>query len=572
MLSPSSFVFCAAWLAAGPALASSQTIPDKAAIRDELFRLDAQIVAARQSQAPQNSIDALLARRADRVAALGGGDPSRAARAAAPSSAFVAPQTLTSVQGATTPLPPGSIASSFSFPRVAGIVIPDGATTTSTVAVSGAGTYLWDVDVFVDISHPWTGDLDIVLIAPSGKRVTLATDVAEGYVDVFKGTLFDDSPDAPAWSYPHANGVNSTPLNPEGALHRLAGENPNGTWTLQIKDDALGDVGTLHSWRLDLKTFAAPPITPLPAAVFSATPLAAIPEFTPLSSTLVVSGLGASTANVRVTVNFTHTWNSDVRFDLVGPNGRRVRLSTFNGGHLDNVFAGTPFFDVMSRLVPTPNPLLDQPIDEYPFANNVAALQAQPEGSLTSFLGDDPNGAWRLEMLDTIGGQTGTLVGWDLAISTWLPPAPPPTPYCPQNGPSALGCQPTITATANPDVSLTTPCIITASNIDGMRSGIVFYGAFGPVLKNWCTGGTGNALLCVKNPIQRTGAQNTAGTMDQCNGSLMLDWNVWQASHPAALGNPWMAGAQAHVQGWFRSPPDCKTTFLTPALELTYQP
>jgi len=542
----------------------------KSEIRDELFTIDAQILAARA----QNDVQALAPLQAQYdhlVAQLGGGDPVREARARA-STAQVSALSVGGVQNSVTSTPPGSIGTTTSFTRSATVMIADGATTTDMQTVSGAGAFLWDVDLFVDITHTWCGDLDMQLIAPSGKRVTIATDVAEGFINVFHGAVFDDSPDAPAWAYPHVDNVVSTPLNPEGALHRLVGENPNGVWKLEIKDDAFGDIGVLHSWRLDITTFPAPPMTPMAPALFTSTPALAIPDFVPTGDTIHVTGQGTRVADVRVFVDFSHDWNSDVRFDLVGPSGRRVRMSTFNGGPLDNVFGGTNFFDVMSRLAPTPNPLFDQPIDQYPFLNNVAALQGQTEGALTSFLGDDPNGDWTLEFVDTIGGATGVLNHWELSISTYFPGAPPPATYCLPNGPSATGCVPTIAASGNPNSTHTAPCTITVSTVDGQRSGIIFYGAQGPSAQNWCSGGVGNSTLCVKAPIQRTGAQNSGGTTDQCDGSLSLNWNIWQLAHPAALGNPWMAGEKAHVQGWFRSPADCKTTFLSQAIELTYQP
>jgi hypothetical protein len=46
----------------------------------------------------------------------------------------------------------------------------------------------------------------------------------------------------------------ATPLVPEEALGAFIGENPNGTWTVTIDDDAGGDIGTLNSWSLALTT------------------------------------------------------------------------------------------------------------------------------------------------------------------------------------------------------------------------------------------------------------------------------------------------------------------------------
>jgi hypothetical protein len=43
---------------------------------------------------------------------------------------------------------------------------------------------------------------------------------------------------------------------PEGPLSALDGEDPNGTWYLEITDDAAGDTGILHQWTLRITTAA----------------------------------------------------------------------------------------------------------------------------------------------------------------------------------------------------------------------------------------------------------------------------------------------------------------------------
>jgi len=558
-----------AWITALTSSALAQQ-PPKALVQAELLALEAQYQNERAQGADETALVPLLERRTRLVARLGGGDPGLSARAN-PSSAmlFASAPTSNAVLHSISPPPPGVGVSTSSHTLSPNVAIPDAGVVQSSQTLSGLGSTLWDVDLYVDISHTWSGDLELFLIAPSGKRVTIVTDVAEGAVDVFRGTTFDDSPNAPAWAHPFVSGFTATPLNPEGALHWLAGEDPNGQWKLEVRDDAFDDVGVLHSWRLDITTLNSAP--PAPSALTPYTRIAAlpIPDFTPTSSSLNVAGLFGTLAEVRVRVNISHNWSSDLRFELVGPSGRRARLSTFNGGSLDNVFAGTNFFDVMGRLAPTPNPLLDQPIDGYPFFNNVAAVQGQPEGSLSSFLGDAPNGTWTLEIVDAIGGFTGTLNSWELSLSTY---APAPAPYCMPLGPNADGCLPAISATSNPNVAHSNSCVITIQSIPGQRNGILYYGIAGPVLKNWCLGGVGNSRMCVESPTQRTGAQFSGGTMGACDGTLGLDWNAYQLGHPGSPGSPWMAGATAQVQGWFRSPADCRTTFLTQAIELTYLP
>ena len=60
--------------------------------------------------------------------------------------------------------------------------------------------------------------------------------------------------------------------------------------------------------------------------------------------------------------------------------------------------------------------------------------------------------------------------------------------------------------------------------------------------------------------------------MNPCDGVFFLDWNAYQLANPGLPGQPFAAGDKAWVQGWFRSTADCKTTFLSEAVELTYTP
>jgi hypothetical protein len=144
----------------------------------------------------------------------------------------------------------------------------------------------------------------------------------------------------------------------------------------------------------------------------------------------------------------------------------------------------------------------------------------------------------------------------------------PPVAYC-TAGTTTNGCVPSIAASGSPNLAHTAPCQITVSGVEGQKIGIVFYGISGRASTPWCTGGT--SFLCVKTPTQRTAPQSSGGTFNACDGVFTLDWNAYQNANPTALGNPWMLGAEADVQGWFRDPPSCKTTNLTNALELTYQ-
>lgn len=161
-----------------------------------------------------------------------------------------------------------SFGPSFTTKKVANNVptsLPGGiATTNSTISVSGAAPYVFDVNLTTFITHTFAGDLDITLISPAGTQVTITTDNGEGANDVFNGTRWDDQVD-PGSQVPYgatnpnlvtdrtfANNVVVPKLVPEEAMGAFLGENPNGTWTLRVADDMASDSGTLNRWNLNL--------------------------------------------------------------------------------------------------------------------------------------------------------------------------------------------------------------------------------------------------------------------------------------------------------------------------------
>ncbi len=129
------------------------------------------------------------------------------------------------------------------------------------------------------------------------------------------------------------------------------------------------------------------------------------------------------------------------------------------------------------------------------------------------------------------------------------------------------GCNATMSAAGLPTASLTCPFSLVASSVEGGQSGIIFYGVTGPNASPWGTG-----FLCVKAPLERTGVQAAGGTAGLCDGSLVLDFNLWMATHPLAIGQPIFAGEAFWSQAWFRDPPSPKTTNMSDGLSFTLVP
>jgi hypothetical protein len=138
--------------------------------------------------------------------------------------------------------------------------------------------------------------------------------------------------------------------------------------------------------------------------------------------------------------------------------------------------------------------------------------------------------------------------------------------YC-AGGTTSSGCVPSMSASGVPSIASASGFVLSASQLEGSKTGLIFYGISGRLMNPW-----GASYLCVKAPVQRTGNALTGGTNGQCDGALALDWLAYLASQPGALGSPFAAGQVVDAQCWFRDPPSAKTTSLSEALEFTTCP
>lgn len=132
--------------------------------------------------------------------------------------------------------------------------------------VLGGNVYLREVQLI--INHTWANDLDISLQSPSGLTLNLSSDNGGG--DDNYGNF--ETPDCAAPVRFLVNSCTSIvgadppfTLEPyraeEHLLHFNDGvTNPNGSWTLIICDDAIGDIGTLEYVNLVFEPIACLPI------------------------------------------------------------------------------------------------------------------------------------------------------------------------------------------------------------------------------------------------------------------------------------------------------------------------
>ena len=306
------------------------------------------------------------------------------------------------------PVPEGVITTT-TFPQPTSVTLTDNGVVTSTRVVSGMGTYLLDANVTLNITHTQNSDLDVVLISPSGTRVILTSGNGGTNDDVFVNTLFDDQAlSTPVTDYAFQNGLPAPYLVPEGALGQLIGEDPNGTWTLEVTDTVTGETGDLVGWSLTLTAVTVTPktVTFPPGSESIVTP---IPDNgTPLLSTINFNGLDSYTFNVQLHVNINHQASGDLDIYLVSPSGTQIAMSTGNGGAFSDVFGFPTTFSDQATT----------PITDVVFADGVPVDLVIPEAALSGFVGENPNGDWTLKIVDHSPGQTGSLIDWSLEITT----------------------------------------------------------------------------------------------------------------------------------------------------------
>ncbi|MCB5212165.1 S8 family serine peptidase [Rheinheimera aquimaris] len=132
---------------------------------------------------------------------------------------------------------------------------PEGISSIISVPQSGS---LFGVNVSVDITHTWRGDLIVVLRSPEGTEHTLH----------------------------NRTGGSEDNLVQSWQLDSFNGEEMQGDWTLTVSDNANLDTGTLNNWQLTLTALSddTPPEPVAPVAAFSYAASGLTVSFTDMST------------------------------------------------------------------------------------------------------------------------------------------------------------------------------------------------------------------------------------------------------------------------------------------------
>ncbi|HET9945500.1 MAG TPA: Ig-like domain-containing protein [Actinomycetes bacterium] len=346
-----------------------------------------------------------------------------------------------------------------------------------TMTFVGVPGVITDMTVRLEsINHAHLDDLDVMLVGPTGIKIKLLSDAGGGalswtslaFHDNAAGKVGDGtSPTGGSYLPSDWPGDDTFPApapTAAGAATSFAafnGTSPNGTWKLYVVDDFAQDQGVISGWTIIVGTNA-----PVPA------------------SQLAVSGVSGTVTDVDVDLRgFTAICGHDADLLLVGPQGQRSMLMSDTADctdtgpvdlRVDDEAPGPFTSDVPGSGSYRPTDVDDawDFSDPFPGLGDVDALPA----SLSVFDGADPNGTWRLYVVndapDTVVSLAG---GWGLHLTTTDPasaqtPSGATTPIPTAAAPTTPGT----TASAAPRITGSTP----KAGVKGVRRGAVVKATF----------------------------------------------------------------------------------------------
>jgi subtilisin-like proprotein convertase family protein len=162
--------------------------------------------------------------------------------------------TTTSYAGPAVPIPDNNPAGTATPVMVSGV---SGAIADITFRFDGSACTSAIGATTVGLDHTWVGDLVISLTSPQGTTVTLAS--RPGGVlnsgNNFCNTVFDDDAASSIQAITPAGAPYTGTFRPASPLAALKGEDPNGTWTLSVSDNAALDVGNVRAFSLVITPF-----------------------------------------------------------------------------------------------------------------------------------------------------------------------------------------------------------------------------------------------------------------------------------------------------------------------------
>jgi len=282
-------------------------------------------------------------------------------------------------------------------------------TSTTSVPLAAQFIYTTHISVTVAITHTFSGDLQLFLISPRGTRVSLSTNNGSSLHDIYDPATFDDRAGltrlpGPVTLATFTNGVGMGLVNPEEPLSAVNGEDPHGTWTLEVRDSVHTNTGVLIGWKLEVTALDSVPFQVLDSdSTFG--PPQPIPDGGAPVDTQYFLSLPAPISALTLTTVITHPQPSDLVIELITPTGVTLTVSSHNGLNYNNLFAGTHWYDAAGAVNP-PGPVTDNS-----FISGTVATPLSPQEGFAEANGLDTGaGNFHLIVHDTqANGKSGTL-------------------------------------------------------------------------------------------------------------------------------------------------------------------
>ncbi len=137
-----------------------------------------------------------------------------------------------------------------------------------------------------------------------------------------------------------------------------------------------------------------------------------------VTHTLAVAGGGKISGSVMLAVEIDHNWCSDLVIQLTSPSGTKVTVMDRPNFPEKALGCNFPFFEGEPLLFDDNSPINVETgnCESAPFTGVVASSP----GPLSSFHGENPNGDWKLTVIDPAEAIHGRVISWTL----YIPQAP----------------------------------------------------------------------------------------------------------------------------------------------------
>ena len=327
--------------------------------------------------------------------------------------------------------------------------IPDNSPETGlniSYAASGLVGDLSAVELDLDLTHSWTGDLNVILISPDGDeheimwRTGSATGTGAGDSSDLGGVYnFTDDINAdnfwetavalvggtiPPGDYRTSGVGSATPTVIRDSFSSVG--DPNGMWQVVITDNAGGDTGSVTASNLTLIT---------DQQTIPGTGTGSIPDNSPdcnagagcLEIEFDVSNVFDPIVAIELDMEMTHSWVGDLNIILAAPDttshvimwrtGSTTGTSSGDSSDLGGVYNFTDdvnadnFWETAVALVGGTIPAGDyrtSSVGSPDVTNITSAFQSVA----------NPNGTWVLTVTDNASGDTGGISAANLFIMT----------------------------------------------------------------------------------------------------------------------------------------------------------